>query len=89
MSQALGRYSDFLKDPDEPELIYAGLIQIRAWHVDKTIVSVKCPGCLNSYELDHEVDVNGIVTPSLDCPGCDFHKMVYLQGWMQRSDVSA
>ena len=49
----------------------------------KPAVRVMCPKCQKNHLLDHEIDDQGIVTPSLDCPtpGCDFHEMVQLVGW--------
>ena len=41
--------------------------------------------CSNGHEvlLDHEIDVNGIVTPSVVCPinRCNFHEHVSLKDW--------
>lgn len=44
-------------------------------------VWVKCPGCGIFGGLDHEIAKNGDVSPSLDCPSCDFHKNVTLSDW--------
>ena len=45
---------------------------------------VCCPGCgrIGSL-LDHTIDPDGSVTPSLDCPfeQCDFHEFVKLADW--------
>lgn len=63
------------------------MFQIEQWIIrrrdDRKIVKVTCPECKNEYALDHEIGVDGIVTPSLDCPtkDCGFHEMVQLRGW--------
>ena len=31
--------------------------------------------------LDHEIAHDGIVTPSVDCPRCDFHDSIKLLHW--------
>ncbi len=45
--------------------------------------SVRCPDCKQWYPLDHEIDADGFITPSVDCPteGCEFHDFVRLLGW--------
>ncbi len=41
-----------------------------------------CPGCKVPGVLDHEVDAEGNVTPSVDCPECEYHETgVKLIGW--------
>lgn len=42
-----------------------------------------CPDCGETGGLDHEIDNDGTVTPSLVCPndGCSFHEMVKLKDW--------
>lgn len=42
-----------------------------------------CPGCGRVVKLDHEVDDDGKVTPSLDCPTevCHFHRFAMLLDW--------
>ena len=44
---------------------------------------VYCPKCGEEGMLDHDIDVDGFVTPSLVCPTklCDFHDYVQLMGW--------
>jgi hypothetical protein len=44
-------------------------------------VRVHCPGCGSGYFLDHDVKSDGTVTPSLDCPSCEFHEFVRLEGY--------
>lgn len=46
-------------------------------------IVAKCPGCGIEGELDHAVDAQGVVTPSLECQNgpCNFHEMVRLDGW--------
>ena len=58
--------------------------QWRLWnHDDTDYVFVKCPGCGQEYRLDHDISVQGVVSPSLECPGdeCTFHDTVILAGW--------
>ena len=45
--------------------------------------TVYCPKCGREGSLDHEIDAEGRVTPSVVCPheGCDFHDNVQLLGW--------
>ena len=41
-----------------------------------------CPGCgLVASLSDHKIDENGRVTPSVDCPDCEFHEFIKLKGW--------
>ncbi len=49
----------------------------------RTFVLVVCPGCHVEYRLNHDIDEQGVVTPSLDCPDdiCLFHDTVILVGW--------
>lgn len=50
----------------------------------KRTAQIACPGCglvatLNP--ADHQIDDNGNVTPSVDCPNCEFHKTIKLDKW--------
>ncbi len=40
--------------------------------------------CVNghSHRLDHTIDDNGGVRPSVQCPNCDYHEFVILDGWV-------
>ena len=42
-----------------------------------------CPKCHYQAVLDHEIDAEGRVTPSVECPdGCGYHETgVVLEGW--------
>lgn len=40
-----------------------------------------CPDCGLNAQLDHDVADDGTVTPSLDCPECEFHAFVKLKDW--------
>lgn len=43
---------------------------------------VCCPRCERVAQLDHEVDDEGRVTPSVDCPVCSYHESgVVLADW--------
>lgn len=46
-------------------------------------VFVTCPECGVTAQLDHKVDDQGNVTPSLDCPNdvCSWHVYAVLGGW--------
>jgi hypothetical protein len=44
-------------------------------------VFVTCPGCGIEGRLDHDVAADGKVSPSLDCPSCEFHAFVVLADW--------
>lgn len=56
---------------------------IAEWKKVGKSVLVQCPGCRKQYRLDHDIDAQGVVTPSLECPddGCRFHDFVILVGW--------
>lgn len=45
-------------------------------------VYVRCPNG-HVASLDHDVDAEGTVSPSLECPcsSCDFHDNGVLEGW--------
>lgn len=50
---------------------------------------IRCPKCggivriSNDPDRGHEIDADGMVTPSLVCPRvrCDFHETVMLEDW--------
>ena len=46
--------------------------------------TVACPDCGQLCSLTgHNIDDNGVVTPSVVCPhdGCSFHDFIQLEGW--------
>ena len=49
----------------------------------KKMARLSCPGCGCQALLDHQIDEEGGVTPSVVCPelGCTFHEFVRLEGW--------
>ncbi len=49
----------------------------------QAIPSVYCPKCGSEGMLDHDIDAEGKVTPSLVCPHeeCGFHDYIQLMGW--------
>lgn len=54
----------------------------------KKTATVSCPSCGKTASLSgHEIDPQGVVTPSLGCPydSCDFHAWVTLEGWEGQS----
>lgn len=58
--------------------------QWRCWnHKGTEYIFVTCPGCGKEYRLDHDISAQGIISPSLECPGpdCTFHNTVILVGW--------
>ncbi len=68
--------------------------QWRTWDNSGTVyVFVKCPGCGEQYRLDHDISEDGVVSPSVECPGedCAFHDTIVLACWtgpvVQRSNV--
>lgn len=43
---------------------------------------VGCPNCGATALLDHDIDAEGVVEPSLECPqACGFHELAQLDGW--------
>ncbi len=45
-----------------------------------------CPTCgLVASLRDHSIDKDGLVTPSVACPGpkCSFHEHIKLNGWLK------
>lgn len=44
-----------------------------------------CPRCGLDAELDHRIERDGTVTPSVECPGCGWHEHVRLADWGYRS----
>lgn len=47
----------------------------------RSLVIVTCPNGHMAGLDDHEVADDGTVTPSLECPSCDFHDSVKLIGY--------
>ncbi len=61
-----------------------GVMRKGEWHQQATGVVVCCPGCGHIVALlDHTIDPDGSVYPSLVCPFdiCDFHEFVKLADW--------
>ena len=53
-----------------------------SWWLWGDRIMVCCPLCGFQAELEHHVDAEGQVTPSLWCPtDCGFHAIVTLSGW--------
>ncbi len=61
------------------------------WKKANDHMYVECPQCHNVFVLDHEVDRNGVITPSLDCPLCPFHEsgvMLHpMEGLSQKAEL--
>ena len=57
-----------------------GNLEAGCWRDQGAGVKIRCPECKKIYYLDHEVDAEGNVDPSVDCPteSCSFHEMVKL-----------
>lgn len=55
------------------------------WWIDPgAVVSIviSCPTCGARGVLDHGIDENGIVSPSVVCPSeCGFHRDIRLSNW--------
>ena len=51
---------------------------------------IRCPECHRRESLGaaHQVDDDGAVTPSVDCPydDCTWHVHIVLDGWIPRDD---
>lgn len=48
---------------------------------------VCCPGCEKVCSLlDHTIDSDGTVNPSLGCPFCSFHEFVILDDWIYANE---
>ena len=61
-----------------------GSLVPNVWWKTGNLLSVKCPDCGGVGILSHEVNSEGVVSPSLVCPydGCSFHRFVKLEGWV-------
>ena len=63
------------------------IIEKKYWHMLKNEVTgtkslyMTCPLCGRVGQLNHDVQKDGTVTPSVDCPTCSFHDHVQLKGW--------
>lgn len=62
------------------------LVRRERWRVwtltsGKDRVLMKCPSCAVELGLDHRVEEDGRVVPSVVCPHCSFHDMVALEMW--------
>lgn len=68
----------FKKSPDPKKGLEKG-----EWRKFQDKAVCCCPGCGNAARLNHDIDADGNVNPSLDCPTetCSFHRMVRLEGW--------
>lgn len=56
----------------------------RAKRDDEDIVVLTCPTCKRMAALDHEINQEGVVSPSVECPyDCGFHDHIKLVGWLQ------
>jgi hypothetical protein len=49
---------------------------------------MRCPGCERGAALDHSIDSQGVVKPSVVCPydDCTFHAFVTLEGWSDEAE---
>ena len=56
-------------------------IVVSKWRRFGLLVLVTCPGCGLEVGLDHDVEDDGRVTPSLNCTECAFREFVTLGGW--------
>ncbi len=52
----------------------------RIYRDGKPVIKMACPNCGQwAYLDDHEIDFDGLITPSVICPNaCGFHEMVKL-----------
>ncbi len=53
------------------------------WTKGERAPTISCPGCQGLGQLDHVVEADGKVDPSLACPKeeCGFHEKIRLLGW--------
>ena len=56
-------------------------ISRKNWTKLYALVFVKCPKCEQITSLECKIDSSGNVTPSFDCPFCEFHEKVVLEEW--------
>lgn len=60
------------------------------WRKIGGAIFVHCPQCNFCASLNHEIAVDGVVTPSVECPrDCGFHESVKLLGWISDKTISA
>lgn len=72
---------DFRRAPAEA-LFLAGGEWSPARSGDRLTALVGCPGCDGTISLRrHEIDPDGVVTPSVVCPLCGWHDYARLKGW--------
>lgn len=45
------------------------------------VLYILCPECGIRAELQHVIRPGGKVEPSVDCPDCNFHEHITLEGW--------
>lgn len=67
----------------------ADLVDLDTWRLWRDRILVTCPSCQrDAAALDHAVDAEGRLSPSVICPheGCDFHAMCHLVGWEESVD---
>lgn len=67
-------------------IIKAGTPKAQAvgtWWTWRDRVFIRCPKCEHVAGLQHGIEKDGMVSPSLDCPttDCSFHEFVILEGW--------
>lgn len=56
-------------------------ISKKNWKKFGSSVIVTCPQCKKKAALDHTIEEDGDVNPSLICPFCGYHKFIKLEGW--------
>jgi len=78
--------------PYDPKLEGRPSWNIKPGGQDYMIIWLRCPnghiGCISEHntgedEYGHDINEDGIVTPSIVCPheGCNFHEMIQLDQW--------
>jgi hypothetical protein len=66
-------------DPEDRRGVWKG-----ARRDSKRTATLSCPACGKGASLsDHDIDPNGLVSPSVVCPhkDCAFHDYIVLDGW--------
>lgn len=56
-----------------PKIDLSLLKPVFGWQEQHEIVYLRCPNG-HIARLDHAIDTKGIVSPSVQCPKCDFHE---------------
>ena len=56
-----------------PKINLSEMSPVFGWQEQNEIVYLRCPKG-HVARLDHGIDAKGVVSPSVQCPKCDFHE---------------